>query len=632
MVTPINIITGSNDADTIVDTRVSDWILGLDGDDHIVATTGGIDTVFGGDGNDTIVALASGSALLDGGDGDDSIFAVLSANASATISGGDGADRFDIYSASGGSALVSGGWGSDTFLTESASTGTHITVADFSAGKGGDVIDFSQDVLNTFQGYTGGNLFDQGYVRYVQSGHDVLVQTDIDGTGSAFGFQTTLVLKDVSAATLTTGNFAGFSDNLFGNAQDNYLVAHAGNNVVAALAGNDTIDATATGIHTLAGGDGDDRYWISNADDVIIENDHAGYDAVWSTVSYTLAGNLEELDLLGNGNINATGNSDDNYIYGNAGKNVLSGMAGNDTIDATAGGKDTLIGGDGNDVYWINDTNDVIVEANNGDWDTVWSEVSYTLPTHVEELDLLGAANINATGNSDDNYLYGNSGNNVLSGMAGNDTLDATAGGHDTLIGGDGDDVYWISDASDVITETSALYSGGWDDVWSSVSYTLPTNVEELDLLGSTNINATGNNGVNYLFGNDGNNVLSGLGGNDTLVGNAGNDTLNGGSGADSFMFSAASGNGKDTIQDFVHGTDQLVFTGSDYGFSAGHNLTSAEFSVGSSAVGSHAQFIWNTATHTLYWDDDGNGSHAAIAIATFTNGATVTASDFHFI
>ncbi|MBW8882557.1 MAG: calcium-binding protein [Asticcacaulis sp.] len=135
------------------------------------------------------------------------------------------------------------------------------------------------------------------------------------------------------------------------------------------------------------------------------------------------------------------------------------------------------------------------------------------------------------------------------------------------------------------------------------------------------------------MFGNSGANILSGLGGNDTLIGNAGNDTLWGGTGADSFMFSAAgAANGVDNVQDFVHGTDLLVFASADYGFSAGHGLTASEFTVGSSASGASAQFVWDAAGHTLYWDHDGAGGDAAVAIATFDASATLDASDFHFV
>ncbi|MBD2455573.1 calcium-binding protein [Nostoc sp. FACHB-87] len=67
----------------------------------------------------------------------------------------------------------------------------------------------------------------------------------------------------------------------------------------------------------------------------------------------------------------------------------------------------------------------------------------------------------------------------------------------------------------------------------SSVTTTLPTNVENLTLTGTSQINGTGNAGNNILKGNSANNKLMGNAGNDTLDGGAGKDTLNGGSGDD---------------------------------------------------------------------------------------------------
>ena len=142
--------------------------------------------------------------------------------------------------------------------------------------------------------------------------------------------------------------------------------------------------------------------------------------------------------------------------------------------------------------------------------------------------------------------------------------------------------------------------------------------------------NINGTSGPDALNGSENADTITGLAGNDTLIGGVGDDILNGGAGADSFVFGAAvAGTGKDTVQDFVHGADKLVFTGSDYGFTAGHALTAGEFTAGSAAVGTSAQFIWDG--HTLWWDDDGTGSDAAIAIAGFNGTPTVTASDFVF-
>jgi subtilisin family serine protease/Ca2+-binding RTX toxin-like protein len=71
------------------------------------------------------------------------------------------------------------------------------------------------------------------------------------------------------------------------------------------------------------------------------------------------------------------------------------------------------------------------------------------------------------------------------------------------------------------------------DTLTQDVTSTLPTNVENLTLTGTTAINGTGNAGDNVLIGNSANNILTGLAGNDTLNGGAGNDTLDGGDGND---------------------------------------------------------------------------------------------------
>jgi Ca2+-binding RTX toxin-like protein len=115
---------------------------------------------------------------------------------------------------------------------------------------------------------------------------------------------------------------------------------------------------------------------------------------------------------------------------------------------------------------------------------------------------------------------------------AADDYLNGGAGA-DTMDGGDGDDIYIVDNADDVVEEVYDDYLGGNDTVYSGVSYTLGNGIENLILLGFIDINATGNELDNYLEGNDSNNVLEGLGGNDTLYGNDGNDILDGGEGAD---------------------------------------------------------------------------------------------------
>jgi Ca2+-binding RTX toxin-like protein len=160
----------------------------------------------------------------------------------------------------------------------------------------------------------------------------------------------------------------------------------------------------------------------------------------------------------------------------------------------------------------------------------------------------------NVTGGTGADTLTGNSAANVLAGGAGNDT-------------------YFVG-AGDTVVENAGA---GTDTVNSSVSFTLGTNVENLNLTALANINATGNAAANVMIDlGGGNNVMSGLNGTDTIDGGAGNDTLDGGGGndvliggagfdrmtggggGDTFVFTAGFGN--DVITDFdANGTGTLA-------------------------------------------------------------------------
>ena len=215
----------------------------------------------------------------------------------------------------------------------------------------------------------------------------------------------------------------------------------------------------------------------------------------------------------------AAGSSGD--LLGLGGTDVLTGGSGNDLLDGGAGA-DTMSGQAGNDLYSVDNIGDVIIEAAAGGTDTVNSSISYTLGSEVEDLTLVGTANIDATGNNDDNTLIGNNGANVLIGGTGHDVLRGRSGA-DTMIGGAGSDTYQVDDAGDQVIDIADGYS---NRVEASISYTLLDNVNELTLLeGTAAVSGTGNVLNNEIRGNSLDNLIDGGAGADNMYGGEGNDT-----------------------------------------------------------------------------------------------------------
>jgi trimeric autotransporter adhesin len=307
-----------------------------------------------------------------------------------------------------------------------------------------------------------------------------------------------------------------------GNGLANVLISNAGNNLLNGGAGADI----------MSGGLGNDTYVVDNTGDTVTEAVGEGIDVVQSSAAaFTLGANVDNLTLTGVGNINGTGNADNNVLTGNTGNNELDGGL----------GADSMSGGLGNDTYVVDNAGDAVIEGVNAGTDTVKSSVAFSLAAlgNVENVTLTGVDDIDATGNALNNVLIGNAGVNTLMGGAGNDTLNGGEG-DDELIGGLGNDTYVVDAAGDAVTEATHQ---GTDTVQSSVDFILGANVENLALTGTDDVDGTGNTLNNVLTGNGGANVLIGDAGNDTLIGGAGNDRLDGGLGNDSM----SGGAGDDT-------------------------------------------------------------------------------------
>jgi len=149
-----------------------------------------------------------------------------------------------------------------------------------------------------------------------------------------------------------------------------------------------------------------------------------------------------------------------------------------------------------------------------------------------------------------------------------------------------------------------------------------------------------GGAGADSLFGNAGNDLLSGGPGDDRLAGGPGLDTLIGGDGADWFVFDSTRGNNNlDIIRDFVPGSDKLVLSakifGKFTGSSTGIAITAGNLVVGAGATAvakdNDDYLIYDTGTALLYYDADGNGSWAAMAVVKveLTGIAAVAFGDF---
>ena len=539
----------------------------LDGGDgtNLIVTNGlGGNTLISGAGDDTLSAEGGGNSL-NGGSGNDTLITTGSGN---TLMGGAG-DDFISVGLGGGNTLIGGG-GSDTYGFDSGFGVNHIV--DTRSVPGSGVVD-SNTVQFSFDVGTSGMIVGLGSLKLSFANGDEL---HIDGYDPYDPYNTasidtfvftdqTLSLLDILALGGPTVDFT-IGTGITGTAGDDILNGTVGNDIIDGLAGDDTIDGGA-GADIMRGGYGDDTYYVDNVGDQIAEiygetftytidgetyeYSIQDFDTIYSTISYALGDNLEDLTLLGIDNINGTGNELDNLIYGNEGSNVLTGGLGNDSIVAGAGddtldggagddflygdaGADIMTGGTGNDVYTVDNIGDAVTENLNEGYETVKSSISYTLGANLERLKLTGLDNINGTGNELDNSIVGNSANNVLTGGAGNDVIES-GGGADTLIGGTGDDFYYV--VNDGVTVIENL-NEGLDEVYSYVDSTLSDNIENLYLSGlaSVGIGNTQDNlirGLTFDLNSNVSYILSGGAGNDILEGNNRSDILDGGTGVD---------------------------------------------------------------------------------------------------
>jgi Ca2+-binding RTX toxin-like protein len=126
---------------------------------------------------------------------------------------------------------------------------------------------------------------------------------------------------------------------LTGNEFSQSIVGNNASNVINGMGGADKME----------GYGGNDYYVVDNQGDRVVEYDGQGYDIVFATTSFTLAGfnNLSAIESLGaydqasTAALDLTGNKYAQRIVGSAGANVLDGKGGADVLFGE-GGDDTF--------------------------------------------------------------------------------------------------------------------------------------------------------------------------------------------------------------------------------------------------------------------------------------------------
>jgi Ca2+-binding RTX toxin-like protein len=411
-----------------------------------------------------------------------------------------------------------------------------------------------------------------------------------------------------------------------GSGYNDALTGHGAANILSGGLGDDTLEGRELN-DTLDGGSGTDTVSYASSTSGVMIGSSGATDGFGGTDTFSSP--FERY----------IGSAHGDAIFANG---LLDGGAGDDSLDGSFGGvTDTLRGGADNDWY-LDDPLDVFLENPGEGTDTIISVITRTLGENFENLVLQGSDALNGTGNSLNNSIAGNSGANLLVGFEGSDTL--TGGiGMDSLDGGAGDDTHVVSVTGmagasrivfvpDAVTEAAA---GGTDTVYTTSSYTLPDEVENLELTGTAfwrRQEGIGNDLDNQItaIGNV-RNRLDGEGGADTINGGSGADELRGGPGDDVLLWDP-----DDTLVNGQSDTDTLLLfvgTSLDLNGLAGtviRNFEVIDLGPGASTLTLALADVLaiSSTTDTLKIDGDGGDTLTATDAGSWVHGGNAGGYD----
>lgn len=490
------------------------------------------DELVGTSGNDTLDGLA-GADTLRGGSGDD-VYLVENVADQVVELANEGRDEVRVaFKAAGVYTLAANVEDASAQGTVAISlTGNELAnkltgnsaANTLNGGLGDDTLDggAGADKLS-------GGLGNDFYI--VDLAGDAITENAGEGTDTVRVSAASYTLAVNVEHMLYTGS-ANFNGT--GNVLANEIAGGAGNDTLSGLAGNDTLRGNG-GTDSLSGGDGNDQLYLGagfgiadggagtdtlTLDAALADFTRSRTGATELRLTHTASG--KTITLRGIESVTfSDGSRTLEQLIGNVPSDfadMLTGTGGNDTIDGMAG-IDTISGGAGDDVYVVDTASDQVVELLNGGQDEVRvafkAAGSYALSANVENATAQGTVAINLTGNDLANKLTGNSAANTLNGGLGNDTLDGGAGA-DKMAGGEGNDVYYVDNAGDAITE--AVGSGGDKVITALAKYTLAANVENLEYTGTAAFAGTGNALDNIIDGGSGSDTIDGGAGSDTYI------------------------------------------------------------------------------------------------------------------
>lgn len=342
------------------------------------------------------------------------------------------------------------------------------------------------------------------------------------------------------------------------------------------LAGTDLADKLlgGTGVDQLSGGAGNDYLWGGAEADTLVGGD--GRDRfAYNTLS-------EGGDSIGDFQAGSGGDILD--------VSVLAARLGWESTDFIADGLIRAVQSGAN----------TLLEANDG---TDWVNLATLSGVSAKSFTL---ANVQMS-LSDPLALQAETQPTAHSGTDGTNFFNAATGA-DLYNGSLGNDSYVFNDPGDRVVNEVA--GGGDDTVQATLSVDLGAQsmVENLRLLGTEAIDATGNQLDNLITGNSADNVI---------FGGAGIDRLYGKGGADTFHFAEMGVANKDAILDF--GSDDRIslsasaFAGLDA--DADGLVDATSFTTGA-VTGSVAMLAYSKSSGTVSYDADGAGSGLAQDVA----------------